>query len=163
MRKNRFHAPVRAHAGPNFLGLTAFGLAHPEGVSDQGAGHANKIAVACAQDGFSLIRRGDAAHADHRQIDIGLDLSRGSHLKPVLFRRGRVDHHPVQIGALRARDVVELARGGKVLGNFGPLLRAQAALHAVIAVQAQAHDGIRAHLLARRVNDAHDNSHAVFE
>ena len=65
--------------------MALFGLAHPEGIGNQRTRHADKIAIARTQDGFGLVRRGDAAHAHHRQIDAGLDLARGGHLKAVLL------------------------------------------------------------------------------
>ena len=163
VRKNRFHAPVGAHAGANFVGMALLGLAHPESIGNQRPRHADKIAIARTQNGFSLVRRGDTAHAHHRQIDTGLDLARSGHLKAVLFRRGRVDHHAVQVSALRAGNVIKLAGGSQVFGNLGPLHRTQAALHAVVAVQTQADDGVRPHFFARGVDDAHDDAHAVLQ
>ena len=143
--------------------MSLLGFADPKSIGDQRTRHPDEITVARAQNGFGLIRCCDATHPHHRQINARLDLARRGHLKTVFLRRGRVNHHAVQVGTLGARDVVQLARGCQVLRNFSPLHRAQSALHAIVAVQSQSDDGVSAHFFTCGVDDAHHDAHAIFQ
>ena len=112
---------------------------------------------------FRLFRRDDAPDPDDRQLDRLPDLARRAHLEPVLLRRGRVDEHAIEIGAVAAGDVVEMAGGLETTRDLRPVVGPQPALVAIVGVDAHADDHVGPRLLARGVEDLHHDAQAVLD
>ena len=79
------------------------------------------------------------------------------------LRCGRINQHPVDIGAMAEGDIVNKASRLKFAGDIGPFIRAQATFMAVIRIQPHAHNHIWASFRTGRFENFAHYSHAVFQ
>ena len=106
LRKNTGHAPISSDTRTNTLGLALECLVSPSGVRNQSPRHAYKVTLSFGQPGFCFIRVGNSANTNHRNGQPIFDFAGCLQLEPVSFGRGGVDQHPVDIGAVTERYVI---------------------------------------------------------